>query len=283
MKCQYLASARAYLDTSGDLLLADEVRHALPFGIAETLAQNPHTYGQADPWFLVLKDGDDICASAICTPPHQPILSHFAGETAEVATALVSAIQELTKSIPGAVGEKALIELFSGQWCSEFGAAVQSRMSQRIYKMTQLVEPGLAPGKLRNARIEEEDLIARWTMGFQAEISGEAPSHEQLERCRQRITEGCIVVWDHDGPVSMALSTRPTKNGISIGGVYTPPELRKKGYASSCVAMLCKRLLKAYDFCALYTDLSNPTSNAIYKRIGFREHCDSAQYSFKIS
>ena len=69
----------------------------------------------------------------------------------------------------------------------------------------------------------------------------------------------------------MALQTRPTQHGIGVGGVYTPPELRRRGYASSCVAALSQRLLDAgFEYCTLYTDLSNPTSNDIYQQIGYR-------------
>jgi predicted GNAT family acetyltransferase len=79
----------------------------------------------------------------------------------------------------------------------------------------------------------------------------------------------------------MAATTRPTENGIAISFVYTPPGLRRKGYATSCVAMLSKELLHTgYKFCTLYTDLSNPTSNSIYRKIGFEEVCDSVEYTF---
>ncbi|HEY96946.1 MAG TPA: GNAT family N-acetyltransferase, partial [Dehalococcoidia bacterium] len=63
--------------------------------------------------------------------------------------------------------------------------------------------------------------------------------------------------------------------------VYTPPEHRRKGYATACVAGVCREILKSgYDFCTLYTDLSNPTSNSIYMKIGFRPVCDNVEYAF---
>ncbi len=119
-----------------------------------------------------------------------------------------------------------------------------------------------------------------WAAAFSEEAVGEPPSANLRERTTDRIRSGGLFLWDDDGPVSMAATTRPTASGISIGAVYTPPEHRNRGYATSCVAGLCEQLLLAYKFCVLYTDLSNPTSNAIYKAIGFREYCDSVQYSF---
>ena len=58
--------------------------------------------------------------------------------------------------------------------------------------------------------------------------------------------------------------------------MYTPPELRGRGYATALTAELSQRLLdgRLFEggrrFCFLYTDLANPTSNAIYERIGYR-------------
>ncbi|MCK5225013.1 hypothetical protein KAR04_09575 [Candidatus Calescamantes bacterium] len=80
---------------------------------------------------------------------------------------------------------------------------------------------------------------------------------------------------------SMAASARPTMNGVAVNFVYTPPEFRKNGYASSCVWALSKKLLRSdHSFCTLFTDLSNPTSNAIYKNIGYQQIDEFVMYKF---
>ena len=59
-----------------------------------------------------------------------------------------------------------------------------------------------------------------------------------------------------------------------------PPERRRHGYASACVAALSERLLsEGRRFCFLYTDLANPTSNAIYQKIGYQPVCDVDAYA----
>jgi predicted GNAT family acetyltransferase len=64
--------------------------------------------------------------------------------------------------------------------------------------------------------------------------------------------------------------------------VYTPPELRRRGYASALVAALSRRLLdEGRRFCFLYTDLANPTSNHIYREIGYEEVCPATSYRFE--
>jgi predicted GNAT family acetyltransferase len=66
-----------------------------------------------------------------------------------------------------------------------------------------------------------------------------------------------------------------------INLVYTPPDRRRRGYATAAVAALTQQLLNSGSrYCCLYTDLANPTSNSVYRRIGYRPVCDIDQYSF---
>lgn len=68
----------------------------------------------------------------------------------------------------------------------------------------------------------------------------------------------------------MAFATAPTRNTIRIGGVYTPPEWRGRGYASAVTAAITRLSLdRGYAECVLYTDLANPTSNRIYANLGY--------------
>jgi predicted GNAT family acetyltransferase len=72
-----------------------------------------------------------------------------------------------------------------------------------------------------------------------------------------------------------------TPNGARIGPIYTPPELRRRGYASALTADLTQMLLyRGSRFCFLFTDLANPTSNSIYQQIGYRPVADVDQWSF---
>ena len=73
-----------------------------------------------------------------------------------------------------------------------------------------------------------------------------------------------------------------TANGIKVSPVYTPPEYRGKGYATSCVAAVSQHLLNTgYKYCFLFTDVANPTSNHIYQKIGYQPVCEISDYSFK--
>jgi predicted GNAT family acetyltransferase len=146
-------------------------------------------------------------------------------------------------------------------------------IGHRLYRLTELVEPEFADGFIRKAVHEDEDIVIRWAADFHREALGEILTDHHRQLYRDRIGTGDIYLWDDKGPVSMSVRTRPTKRRISIGGVFTPPLKRNHGYATSCVAALCRELLSKYDFCLLYADLSNPVSNSIYIKMGFKEYC----------
>ena len=134
----------------------------------------------------------------------------------------------------------------------------------------------------RPARIDEADILMTWGRGFQEEADPHAaPKLDIRERITERLKSGSLFVWEDDEPVSMSAAVGPTPHGIRIGYVYTPPGKRRRGYAAACVAALTQRMLdEGRDFCFLYTDMSNDTSNGIYRRIGYEWVCGSRVYSF---
>jgi hypothetical protein len=98
----------------------------------------------------------------------------------------------------------------------------------------------------------------------------------------QKITDRQLYLWDDVGPVSMCAASRPTAHGIAVSLVYTPPELRRRGYARSAVAALSQDLLdEGWQLCTLFADLANPTSNHIYQEIGYTPVCDYDEYTFE--
>ncbi len=109
----------------------------------------------------------------------------------------------------------------------------------------------------------------------------ENDSRELVER-RLADAGGGFELWEDGGRVvSLAGYGAPTANGIRIGPVYTPPEHRRRGYASALTAGVTQKLLdRGRRFCFLYTDLANPTSNSIYRQVGYEPVSDVDQWRF---
>jgi predicted GNAT family acetyltransferase len=154
-------------------------------------------------------------------------------------------------------------------------------MRQRIYQLDELTRPlRPAAGAARVADAQDVDLVAGWHEAF-ARDAGVLATESHLW-AEERIGEGGVVLWEDGEPRSMAARVGQTPNGARVGGVYTPPEWRGRGYASACTAALTRMTLDSgLRFCFLYTDLSNPTSNALYQRLGYRPVCDVVDYDFE--
>ena len=147
------------------------------------------------------------------------------------------------------------------------------------YSMELQVLERVAPirqpsGSLRLAQAEDVDRLLAWAVAFvdEAVPNDPKPTRSAIE---ERVQSTSLFVWENGEPVSMAATTRPTTNGITINLVFTPPELRGKGYATACVAALSAKLLASgRRFVSLFADRTNPTSNAIYARIGYQGVCN---------
>jgi uncharacterized protein len=154
-------------------------------------------------------------------------------------------------------------------------------MYQCVYELREVIHPAYPPGTFRGATAADLDRVAEWVHAFQLDIGEKATPQEAFEAAQARIAAGAIYLWDHQGPVSMAAKTRPTPHGIAVNLVYTPPAARRNGYATACVARLSQLLLNSgYEFCTLFTDLANPTSNSVYQQIGYVPVCDFNEYRF---
>jgi predicted GNAT family acetyltransferase len=157
-------------------------------------------------------------------------------------------------------------------------------MEQMIYRLDRVEDVPMSPGELIQAREEHLDMLVEWMLGFSEATPQTWDREAAYQRARDRIADRSLYLW-HDGqPVSMAWRSRPAGRGITVTGVYTPPEFRRRGYATSCVASLSRTLLaEGYQFCTLYTDLANPTSNSVYQKIGYRPVRASAMVAFSDS
>jgi predicted GNAT family acetyltransferase len=282
MNIIYYKNAAEFLSHTGKYLAKDEAHYGLIFSLAKRLVENPHWYGQVDPWFCSVKEKGLLNTIAMRTPPFKPVLAYFSGSMEAIAAQLVGSIATKDKAIPGVSGDKELTDCFVDLWRREHGAKILSKMAQRIYRLDKVNNVPLSQGRLRPAMIADKDLAAKWWHGFNIDTFGNNRNIPEGD-ISPALASGGLFFWDDGKPVSMAQKTRPTDKGMTVAYVYTPPELRGRGYATSCVAELSRNILQSgYQFCTLYTDLANPTSNSIYKKIGYREVCDSVEYNFEI-
>ena len=155
-------------------------------------------------------------------------------------------------------------------------------MAQRIYQLNRVIDEARAAGRLRDPVASDDALLTKWRAAFSIDAEGMDPEEAAKIAALPLPASRRLLLWEVEGAaVSMAGFSGPTPNGIRVAWVYTPPQLRGKGYAGACVAALSQKLLDdGHKFCFLYTDLANPISNHVYLKMGYEPVADSAVYSF---
>lgn len=280
MRITNFNEAAAFLNTTGDFLRMNEPANSLMLGICLRLRAHPDRIEQP-PYLASIESEGSVVLTAIMTPPHKLVVNGLLESGESEINMLVDNLLENSIEVPGVLGPVKLATAFSEIWARKAGSAARKGMSQRVFELREVYMPPLSPGYLRPAREEEVELAVDWRLAFQRETFTDVNATPQAEQTKILISEKALFFWDDVHPVSMALKTRPTENGISIGDVYTPPKFRRRGYASSCVASLsCELLSAGYRYCSLFTDLANPTSNSIYQKMGYQPVCDYVDYFF---
>jgi uncharacterized protein len=275
MNVRTLDDPTEFLEAASPLLLADEARHNLILGLAGTIRDTPGLYRERRLWLV--EDGGDVLGAALRTPPFNLVLAQ-----PRDGLALEKLAGGLDDAPPGVVGAVPEVERFAELWSERR----RVRMRQGIYALERVRPVPAVPGAMRSATAADTPLLLEWLREFGAETgTDQDPDEERLAQIveyRLATPGRGFGLWDDGGPVSLAGFGGSTPNGIRIGPVYTPPELRGRGYASALVAALSAELLAGgRRFCFLYTDLANPTSNRIYERIGYGRVCESAEIGFE--
>lgn len=273
------AHASELISLAGACLEAHESENNLPLGLAYALAKDPLRYGPGPPLLLSVLEQGEVVGVAVRTRPRRIVLSKFAANVKEAMAPLVRYLLATDAPIPGVVGPASAAQAFSACWAEAVpSASPRVATWMRVFEARTIAAVPLAAGALRSAGMDDHALMAQWMAAFSQEALGEPAN---LDRAERFIAAGQLHIWDCNGPVSMAKAARPMRNGTTINAVYTPPEQRNKGYATACVASLTKKLLsEGYSFCSLFADLSNPTSNSIYAKIGYVPLGDALEFDF---
>ncbi len=181
----------------------------------------------------------------------------------------------------GVIGAPAGCEAFARKWEDLTGRGHRLRVRMRQHALSTVNDVPAAPGRARAATPADTD----WLIERQIAFIAEAGIHDRPERVREqlpsRVAHGDFRIWDDGRPVAYAGFNDAAPDFARIAPVYTLPECRGLGYATALVAGLARELLaRGKRKLFLTTDVANPTSNAVYARIGFRAENDDCGLDF---
>ncbi len=232
---------------------------------------------------LLLTVWDDMVpvGAALQTPPY-PLACN--GIAVSISRQVATELARIRPDLGGVRGKRDLASAFADAWRSATGHPGTVTMEERLYRLGTLRPPAGVPGVHRDATGADHTLLVTWTELFFVETF----SHPRGDAAGERFIDNAhtvgdrFVLWEDNGaPVSMAMLRAPAAGASRIGPVFTPRSWRGRGYGSAVTAAAAglARRDGVYDV-VLFADLANPTSNAIYQRIGFDAVSDSVRVDF---
>ncbi|CAM5549075.1 N-acetyltransferase [Streptomyces tanashiensis] len=263
MTWSFTDSAAAFRAAAAEHLAADPARNTAVLTLMDTA-------GRLGWW----EEADGRVTGVLAVAP--PGVPAFGAMTEEAARALVLPGGERATEVRG---ETAAVEAYAEATGRPWAPTVR----MRLFRLGELTPPDPAPaGRGRAATEADVPLVAAWTTEFAVAI-GDEPAEDYTGFVTERTSEGRLWLWEGpDGrPVSMAAVSRTIEGQARVHLVYTPPAERGRGYAAGVTEAVSRAALDGgVAQVLLFTDLSNPTSNALYQRLGYRPVTDHLGVTF---
>jgi len=272
------SDSETYTRTVKDFLEQQEAENGFFLSVLTRLNDAPSC---ATPFMAQVKSGSATVSAAI----YRELNLFITRGPEEVWPIVVSKLKDIGTDIPGVVGPAVEAQLFATAWAQIRGCESYLTVDQRLYRLTQVDRPVGIPGNARLVTENDAETLTQWIQEYYREATPwEMPTFEQIrENAENRIPLRLTFFWEVEGKaVAMAALARPSARGIAVNTVYTAPEHRRHGYATALVAAVsAEGLGRGKEFCILYTDLTNATSNSIYQKIGYKPLSDWRNYRFR--
>jgi predicted GNAT family acetyltransferase len=273
-------SIDTYAATVTPLLSAEPERYTVLMSVLAGLVEHgPNLYGADPPVLGWWSQDGTVSAAVLQTPPHPVQVTSLPAEAAgplaaALASGHVGGITQILGAEPDATA-------FAQVWAEATGQRFSVQMRQRLYRLGELTPPDPMPEGAARVATSDDVQLAYYMDGAFAAETGQRPAAARL--IESRLQTGRLMLWEVAGqPVSAAGLSALVGGVARIGQVYTPPEHRNCGYGAA-VTVATTRL--AFDYGAnsviLFTDLANPTSNALYARLGYEPVEDKVVIAFR--
>jgi RimJ/RimL family protein N-acetyltransferase len=229
-----------------------------------------------------LHDDGELVGVALRTPPWPVIVSGLPTDP-DLLDSFLTQWLEADPELPGVSGPVENAQAVADAWTRRTGATTNVTLASRLFRLGELTPP-VTSGQARTATEDDLDLLVKWRADFEVEALGfqRAPDEGRAAIRRMFANGDSVVLWEDRGePVAWATASAPIGGMSRVGPVFTPAEHREHGYGSAVTAAVSRHALDAgARDVILFADLTNPVSNSIYQKIGYRPVYDATELEF---
>jgi predicted GNAT family acetyltransferase len=269
-------TAEAFLAVTAPLRAAEPFMTNVLATTALSVATGLRSY-DAYFWWVVTNGGEPV-AMAMRTAPHGLFLGPMNAAAASVLGAAVAAADPATPSLTGPTDRvRDVLAAMGG-----LGRTGQWGRRDVLYAVDHLVAPTV-PGAARVATDADLPTVQAWRKLFDAEVNVGVPASSVAVAASVRV--GSMRLWELDGDAVSLAGHAPVSEVegtvvARVGPVFTPMAERGRGYAAGVTAAVTQALMDKGARVMLYADADNPTSQGVYRRLGYTARAEIAHYEF---
>jgi hypothetical protein len=249
-----------------ELLLAEDINNTM-------LGLLPQV--EKDKFFFRIENDDKVLLIGLITKTERKGLVFYAKDvnvSIDVYEFLVDEIISRNIELKEIKAPKGIAEVIFYMYSKKHNATLNSTRNLYLMKLKELPNNIDLKYTLRKADINDIEFehnivfrIAEETLGI------EMTEERAYEVAKTYIEMGLYFLVNENGEMlSQAATTRTTKNGYTIGAVYTPIEKRRQGYARECLYRLLTNIIEDNkEVVVLYSNVMKPGNRALYESLGF--------------
>ena len=267
MTWRFTADLDAYRAATWSYLVAEPERYSVFLTVLAGLDRiGTGAYGEQLPVLGWWPASGPVRAAILQTPPRPMLITTLPGNS---AAELAAALAGQGTALSGVNGTDQDAGAIAEAWLDRTGVGGRIVQRQRLYRLSDLIWPKPRPaGSARIAGARDLEAVRELYSAFATETGQDgAPGIAE-----DRLAAGQLMLWEDAGePVALAGGSEIIEGVARVGPVYTPPDLRGRGYGGAVTAAVSELARsRGAESVILFTDLANPTSNALYARLGYR-------------
>lgn len=255
--------------------------HNLKLGLVYGLKAK--TIIDTQPLYYSIVENDKSIACALRSNIDRPLtISAMSNDNVDL---LINDLINNNETLEAIVGEETTATYFKDQWIKKKNLSFKVNLHLGVYECFEIIMPTNVEGEIIPAKSEHSEIIKSYIKNFISDcFPHQIIVEENVDALLKKHMDAkslYLLKNKKDEIVSMAANSRSTNKGGTISLVFTPSEHRGKGYGSLMVALLSKKIMEnGKSFTNLFTDLSNPTSNSIYQKIGYVKIGQNIHFDF---